>query len=111
MGFSIYINLYIRLLLYSEKSILTADAFFRLFILATLTIIIVATFYENILIQRGYDFSGGKIKAKKDTEHEMNHFNNNNNDNECEVYRKIHQESDSQKLGELLNNEISFPFH
>jgi hypothetical protein len=75
-------------------------------------IIIVASVYENNLIQKGYDFLGEKMKEKKDGErHEMNNFNNNNNENECEMYSKIHQENDSQKLGELLSNEIPFPFH
>jgi hypothetical protein len=75
-------------------------------------LIIVATVYENNLIQKGYDFNEEKKKkAEKDIErHEMNHINNNNNnnENECEMYSKIHQESDSQKLGELFEQRIFF---
>lgn len=64
-----------------------------------------ATVYENSLIERGYDIGGEKKFSAKDAErHEMNQINNNNNmnnnENECESYNKIHQENDSQKLGE-----------
>lgn len=77
-----------------------------------MALIIVATIYENKLIQKGYDFGEKKMKGEKEAErHEMNHFsNNNNNENECEMYTKIHQESDSEKLGKR-HRKKSFPFH
>lgn len=86
---------------------------FRVFILATVVLIIVATVYENKLIQKGFDFNDDKEKAEKDAERlEMNRINsrnNNNDENGCEMYSKIHQERNSQKLGEIARKEnVSF---
>lgn len=104
-GFFYYLHksLHQSLFQFFHKIDIHKNTHFRVFILATVALIIVATVYENKLIERGYNLNGEKKCPTKDAErHEMNHINNNNNnnDNECEMYNKIHQQNDSQKLGE-----------
>ncbi|KAL7036067.1 hypothetical protein ACKWTF_008679 [Chironomus riparius] len=96
---------------------------FGLFILALLTLIIFATFYEKTLIAKGFNLydekdNGNKKAANKHHKHcennnnedngnnnngdkyEMNRINNNNNNNvsECEM-NKMHVKNDLHNLG------------
>ena len=102
----------------------------RLFILALLTLIIFATFYEKTLIAKGFNLydekdNGNKKAPNKHHKHcennnnednsnsnnsdkyEMNRINNNNNNNvsECEM-NKMHVKNDLHNLGKL--NEVLF---
>ena len=105
----------------------------RLFILALLTLIIFATFYEKALIAKGFNLNAERNNGNKkaannhhkhcesnnsednsnnnnnnnDDKYEMNRINNNNNGNvsECEM-NKMHVKNDLHKLGKL--NEVFF---
>lgn len=103
----------------------------RLFILALLTLIIFATFYEKTLIAKGFNLNDERNNRNKkapnkhhkhcennnnednsnnnnnNDKYEMNRINNNNNGNVsgCEM-NKMHVKNDLHKLGKL--NEVFF---